>query len=77
VCCSLEKSRIVSEKKTMLAQGRHTIGTDIEKRNSFVIFPKKVVSRIATNFPSLCTSLGSQNMSLVNGDCLSMLLREV
>jgi hypothetical protein len=57
------------DKKTCSAQGLHTIGTDIEKRNSFLIFLKKDLSYIATIFLSWCTGLDSQNMTLVNGGC--------
>jgi hypothetical protein len=45
--------------KTWLALGRHTIGTDIEKRKSFLIFLKKAVPYIATTFPSWCAGLYS------------------
>jgi hypothetical protein len=45
--------------KIWSALGRRTIGTDIEKRNSFLIFLKKVLPYIGATFPSWCTGLDS------------------
>jgi hypothetical protein len=63
--------------KTWSAQGRHTIGTDIEKRKSFLIFFKKALLYIATTFPEFVHRLGLSDMTLVHGGCSSMPLTEV
>jgi hypothetical protein len=64
-------------KETCSAQGHRTVGTDTEKRDSFLIFLKKDLSYIAATFPSCCIGLDSQNTTLVNGGCSSIPLREV
>jgi hypothetical protein len=69
--------RIQTLLKKCTAQGHHTIGTDIEKRNLFLIFLKKALSCIATTFPSWCTGLDSQNTTLVHRGCSLIRLREV
>jgi hypothetical protein len=51
--------RRCEKKNTRSALGRRTIGTNIEKRNSFLIFLKNALPYIATTFLSWCRRLDS------------------